>query len=359
MTDWETYPDSYREKEVKTILAAARAGECVSVIGLSGAGKSNLLRFMANRTAESDHRFQLVDCNRLLEPSPPGFLRLVRRSLGNTELVPDDALAELDALESTVHQILQPPVTHLTLLLDRFDRFSEDSPANQAVFNALRALRDSYKFQLTYVIATRRPLAVENELAELFHANTIWLGPLSESDARWNVGRYAARKNLQWDNAIAEKLIHVSKGYPSFLRAASEAYAAGAELEELGGHSAVQARVEEFWKDDPTDQHLTLSGLAGHPLLQTGRSLQVPDAQLTAKEQMLLDYFQTHPNIVCEKDDLIIAVWPEDEIFEQGVRDSSLAQLIRRLRVKIEVNAADPQYIQTIPGRGYLFKPEG
>ncbi|MFZ0545984.1 MAG: winged helix-turn-helix domain-containing protein [Candidatus Promineifilaceae bacterium] len=356
MTDWESYPTTYREKEVKAVLAATGAGECVSVIGLSGAGKSNLMRFMASSTAVPTHRFQLIDCNRLLDQSPAAFLRLVRRTLGSTEPPASDALAELDALESAVYQTLQPPTTHLTLLLDRFDRFTNPDAQNQAIYNALRALRDIYKFQLTYVIATRRPLSVENELAELFHANTIWLGPLSESDARWNVGRYAARKNLDWDTTAADKLIAFSKGYPSFLRAASEAYAAGAAFDELEEHPAVQARVNEFWKDDPTDQHLALSGLANHPLLQTGRGLQIPDAQLTAKEQLLLDYFQAHPNVVCDKDELITAVWPEDEIFEQGVRDSSLAQLVRRLRVKIEPNAADPQYIQTIPGRGYLFK---
>jgi DNA-binding winged helix-turn-helix (wHTH) protein len=90
-----------------------------------------------------------------------------------------------------------------------------------------------------------------------------------------------------------------------------------------------------------------------------GRRVTVPDADLTAKEQLLLDYFRGHPNEVCEKDELITAVWPEDEIFEQGVRDSSLAQLIRRLRVKIEVNAADPQFIQTVAGRGYIYKSGG
>ena len=51
------------------------------------------------------------------------------------------------------------------------------------------------------------------------------------------------------------------------------------------------------------------------------------------------------------------AVWPEDFIFEQGVRDDSLAQLVRRLRIKIEPDPSQPKYIQTVPGRGYIFKP--
>jgi DNA-binding response OmpR family regulator len=50
------------------------------------------------------------------------------------------------------------------------------------------------------------------------------------------------------------------------------------------------------------------------------------------------------------------AVWPEDVIYEQGVRDESLAQLVRRLRVKIELDPNEPHFIHTIPGRGYMFR---
>jgi DNA-binding winged helix-turn-helix (wHTH) protein len=56
---------------------------------------------------------------------------------------------------------------------------------------------------------------------------------------------------------------------------------------------------------------------------------------------------------VCDKDDLIRAVWPEDRIFERGVRDDSLAQLVRRLREKVETNPSAPRRIQTVAGRGY------
>ncbi|MFN2235233.1 MAG: transcriptional regulator, partial [Anaerolineales bacterium] len=69
----------------------------------------------------------------------------------------------------------------------------------------------------------------------------------------------------------------------------------------------------------------------------------------------LLNYFESHPGQVCSKDDLIQAVWPEDQIYERGIRDDSLAQLVRRLRVKIEPDPSNPHYIQTVPGRGYQY----
>ena len=66
-TSWEEYPATYREREVQTLLSAVRAGESASLVGLSGAGKSNVMGFLAHRVSLPDHRFALVDCNRLTE----------------------------------------------------------------------------------------------------------------------------------------------------------------------------------------------------------------------------------------------------------------------------------------------------
>ena len=73
---------------------------------------------------------------------------------------------------------------------------------------------------------------------------------------------------------------------------------------------------------------------------------------------LLLEYLQHHPDEVCSKDDLVRAVWPEDLIYERGIRDDSLAQLVRRLRVKIEPDSSAPRFIQTVPGRGYRYLPD-
>jgi DNA-binding response OmpR family regulator len=78
---------------------------------------------------------------------------------------------------------------------------------------------------------------------------------------------------------------------------------------------------------------------------------------LTAKEHALLIYFIQHPSAICTKDELIQAVWPEDKIFDVGVRDDSLAQLIRRVRIKIEADPSKPVFVLTIPGRGYRLNP--
>ena len=351
MANWETYPADYRSKEVQAILAAVRAGECVSVIGLSGSGKSNLVGFLANRCAEA-LPLVLVDCNRLAELSTAALFRLARQALGEGGESGD----EIAALEAAVARKLagQPG---LCLLFDRFDALAQQ--AAPTIFSNLRALRDAHKYALTYVTATRRPLDPHNELAELFFANTLWLGPLSLSDARWSVTRDAARMGQAWDEAAVERIITLAGSYPALLRAACEAHAAGCalELEALAAPPAVRRRVEEFWADAPGDEALQRSGLAGLALLSGGRAaVQVDTSQLTAKEHLLWEYLCAHPDQVCEKDDLIHAVWPEDRIFERGIRDDSLAQLVRRLREKVEADPSNPRYIHTLPGRGYRFQ---
>ncbi|MCC6147369.1 MAG: winged helix-turn-helix domain-containing protein [Anaerolineaceae bacterium] len=352
MSNWESYPRDYRRKEVETLLGAARAGECAAVIGLSGAGKSNLFGFMAHRV-NGNPPLALVDCNRLAAPMLGDFYSLVGRSLGHKTLVGDP----LGALEEILGAQLSPAGARLCLLFDRFDAL--DSVLAPFVYGSLRALRDAHKYRLTFLIAARQPPDPNNELAELFIAHTLWLGPLSLEDARWSAESTLARAGLELSPEETARLIEFSWGYPALLRACCQAYAEGCELKlaVLRQHPAVAGRVEEFWASMPTLEALRKSGLEGQPLLAGAGSVHVEPAALTAKEANLLDYLKAHAGEVCDKDDLIRAVWPEDKVFLEGIRDDSLAQLVRRLRRKIEPDPKNPRHLLNITGRGYRFLP--
>jgi hypothetical protein len=358
MTIWDTYPADYRAAEAARIRAAARSGDCVSVVGLSGAGKSNLFGWLAHR-APSPPRWALIDCNRLTDHTPGALFRLIRRALTGAAAPADD---EVSALDSVLDAAVADGV--VALLLDRFDALT---PTN-AVAGNLRALRDARKFRLSLVFGTRHGMPPAGELAELCHANTFALGCLSATDAAWNVKVYAERKGLNWGPAEAGALTRITGGYPSLLRAGCEALAGGAPLSEAGisAHAAVRARIEEFWSDNPTPEELHRAGLDTLSLLMGGRPAREAQAQgfdatrlmaLTAKESALLEYLRAHAGSVCDKDDLIQAVWPEDAIFERGVRDDSLAQLVRRLREKVEADPGKPRHVKTVAGRGYTFRP--
>jgi hypothetical protein len=267
MSVWDAYPTDYRRREVDAILAAASAGDCVSVVGLSGAGKSNLLGFIAARADQTSAslpankiRFILVDCNRLPEFNGTCLFRLARSLMGGNEPVED----EFAALNHSLGRLLTDPSSRLCLLLDRFDCLGLDEnasplqPPAAALASNLRALRDEHKFALSLVTATRRPLNPATELAELFYANTFWLGPLNESDAAWNIRRFAGRRGLHWDEGVVAELIHLTRAYPSFLKAACEAYAAGCSLDaaSLAASLPVQRCLDEFWAGHPDKQAL-------------------------------------------------------------------------------------------------------
>ena len=118
---WDAYPADYRSDEISAVLTAVRAGECFAFIGLSGAGKSNLLGFLAHRVnpslGEAGTRFILADCNRLAHPIADGFFSLIGEVLGAPGLAPPG----LGKLESVAAERLAEHPQGLCLLIDRFD----------------------------------------------------------------------------------------------------------------------------------------------------------------------------------------------------------------------------------------------
>ncbi len=80
--------------------------------------------------------------------------------------------------------------------------------------------------------------------------------------------------------------------------------------------------------------------------------------ELTPQEDRLLAYMLAHPGEVCDKDALAEAVW-SDEVRMEGIRDDRLAQLVRRLRDKVEPDPHTPHYIVPVWGRGYRLVVDG
>ena len=76
---------------------------------------------------------------------------------------------------------------------------------------------------------------------------------------------------------------------------------------------------------------------------------------LTSAEFALLRIFAAQPNQVLSRDQLMDAL----KGYERDPFDRSIDVRVTRLRRKIEVNPADPVFIRTIWGQGYLFAPKG
>ena len=76
-------------------------------------------------------------------------------------------------------------------------------------------------------------------------------------------------------------------------------------------------------------------------------------ADLTAKEFDLIELLMRNPNRVYSREALLDTIWGYDE-YRSEIRTVDVH--IRRLREKLERNAAEPEHIMTKWGVGYYFK---
>ena len=76
------------------------------------------------------------------------------------------------------------------------------------------------------------------------------------------------------------------------------------------------------------------------------------EKQFTTKEFDLLTFLAEHPNHVFTKEELFRESWDMESIGDIA----TVTVHIKKIREKIELNTAKPQYIETIWGVGYRFK---
>jgi DNA-binding winged helix-turn-helix (wHTH) protein len=332
-----------------------------------------------------------------------------------------DSFAVLTLLQRAHRLFIRQAGKKIVWLFDRFDEACQRLDAQ--TLNSLRGLRDQFKGELIYLVFTRqplarlRPLAEIDEFYEILAANTCWLGPMVERDSRWMTGHMAERLRTSFTEPTVRQLLTITGGLPAFLKGACLAVAQG-DLEPIQSSQEwvnlllarpeFQRNCQEIWRDLTLEEQQTLNALSAgtearlldaqavaylqrtglltpqatlfspifaahvaqqrgseaglielHPktraVLRGGVALNI---ELTPSEDRLLSFLLEHPGEICQKDTLIHAVWPHDYV-GQGISDERLAQLIKRLRDKIEPNPVEPMYIQTVRGRGYRLVQPG
>ncbi|MGY4688609.1 response regulator transcription factor [Salibacterium sp. K-3] len=103
-------------------------------------------------------------------------------------------------------------------------------------------------------------------------------------------------------------------------------------------------------KDDPTDT-IDIRGLQ---INQSSRKVFVngTEVTMTAKEFDLLCFMADHPNHVFTKDHLFDRIWGMEAVGDVA----TVTVHVGKIRDKIELYPANPQYIETVWGVGYRFK---
>ncbi len=94
--------------------------------------------------------------------------------------------------------------------------------------------------------------------------------------------------------------------------------------------------------------------IRGIKIDKTARRVWVNDEekQFTSKEYDLLTFLAENPNHVFSKEELFEKVWDMDSIGDIA----TVTVHIKKIREKIELDTAKPQYIETIWGVGYRFR---
>lgn len=246
-------PLAYRAEVLTRIMPSLQAGECCALVGTSGVGKSNLMRFLQRHDVQmaywgNDHPVVvLIDAHSLVFGELPNEYvvaeLMIHRLIMEAEqrALPVELITWADELH---RKLVAQPSTHLALrYLERFcsrlcmqhglqivfcfDQFENlwQSLAAQFFLN-LRNLRDQCKYYLVYLILMRKPLhqlrsdlqAVE-AFWELFSSDIYGLGMYSVSDAQSMLERLAQRRGVTIDDARCQTILMLSGQHPGLLRA--------------------------------------------------------------------------------------------------------------------------------------------
>jgi hypothetical protein len=301
-------PISYRAEIIGPMLTSIAAGECCSIIGMSGVGKSNLIQHLLrpdvqrHYLAESAGELQFVvfDTNMLAEWSPWGVFEGLAEALlalPGPDLEPELAerirLAHSHALGAVGNYAaaLRECAAALALLCERqrtvvlFDEFDPlFSQLPGSVLRNLRGLRDRHKYRLIYLTFSRQPLPDLRDddewddiepFVELLSLRELGLGPLRDADAADEVDRFAARHARTLEHRLREQIVTQSGGHPALVRALTQQTLLvqgnpGALGKDLHTIPALRLECTKIWQQLSGDEQDTLA-LAAHNRSVVGR----------------------------------------------------------------------------------------
>lgn len=282
-----------------------------------------------------------------------------------------------------------------------FDRFSEfGQKTGDTFFANLRTLKQAQS-KLAIVFSTHRPLEeflpIEQwkNFYEFFINNHVFLslydGPATELRLQLLEREYQNQLN----EVTKKELISLTGGHGKLMKLSAQLLLdekTPIELSKLSSfllsHILIKGSLFEIWEALTSEEKRALKENKQLPLLnnlhipfplfedfveQNIADLLVPKTirlsetneiyfgdepltDLTSSEFRLLSFLITNPNRVCERDEVIQAVWKDNKT-AQGVSDEAIDQMIYRLRRKVEDDANNPQHILTVKGRGFRFLP--
>jgi DNA-binding winged helix-turn-helix (wHTH) protein len=307
-------PSFYRDIDLRYIAERVVDGDCCALVGVSNVGKSHLLRAWRRpdvvRAYLGDSTdglgFVYIDFNLMLEMSEQGFYELILRTVLTLlrELPTDQEI--YDQVNEAYRRVVEPnnpfqvPLSfnegiialcedwprRLVFLFDEFDEVFQG--IDERVFLNLRALRDRYPDQLSYIVATLKRLAESrrgpeiSEFSELFAHDTRYLGMLLERDSLRMIDEFVQAEGLDFTPEDRAFVLAQAGGHPGLLKAVCHVLATAFERNEpnrvrVTDYRLIRERLEDdisvrgecvkLWNSLPTDlQRAVMDFLANKQL---------------------------------------------------------------------------------------------
>lgn len=279
-----------------------------------------------------------------------------------------------------------------TLFYLRFDRMKE--AATPDFFSNLQGLVDAAHGVLSYVFTSVRSLdnlsPVFSKSSVSVFAQNIYIKPVEKEDAKIIFKTGEVNNKLKIYPSFEKKLMELVDGYVQYIHF-SIAYLLekkNLDLENLFENLVMDERIalqsEELWESlEPSEQEVLIKHIEGEKITKEERKKaeyvyntgfienneifsplfkyylrekakelkrETQKIEFSKKEHSLLKFLEEKENDVCEREEIIDAVWPEIEAL--GVSDWAIDRLVARLRVKLKLQQSNLEIV-TVKTRGY------
>jgi len=312
-----------------------------------------------------------------------------------------DTFLTIESVKKSLAKITQENVLP-TIFFIRFDRLKE--VVTPELFGNLQGLKDVANREVSYVFTSFRSLPdlapnVFTKSSISLFAQNIYIRPAEQKDTKIIFDTYKTKYKLSFSPSLESSLFEVVDGYVQYLQLALIAFHESnlkfKNKEEIFNFLSKDERImlqsEELWESlDATEQGILLkiekvqnvsenekkatsylwdSGFVvdkpadGNSKISMFSSLfsnylkqrkitkgVLASVDLSKKEHLFFTFLKSKIGVICEREEIIQAVWSEVEEF--GVSDWAIDRLVARLRVKLKSQNAKFE-IQTVKTRGY------
>lgn len=308
-----------------------------------------------------------------------------------------DTFLTIESVKKSLTKITEEKVMP-TIFFIRFDRLKE--AITTELFGNLQGLKDAADRKVSYVFTSFRGLTdlapnIFTKSAISLFAQNMYVKPAEEKDTKIIFDTYQSRNKLPLSISLESSLFEVVDGYVQYLQlgliSLQESGLKVKNKEEIFNVLSKDERItlqsEELWESlgsseqgillkiekvqkitsdekqqasylwdsgfvvENREKIVVFSPLFSHYLKQRQISKGVASSvDLSKKEHLLFTFLKSKIGVICEREEIIQAVWAEVE--ELGVSDWAIDRLVARLRVKLKSQNAKFE-IQTVKTRGY------